>query len=197
MAGCTFTRRLEPLPVPATVAEPLEASVVLVIDRPWTFFGDPAPRLAHIDRARIEAALRASGCVTFSTVRLEVHPVVALLAFPVAIGQALDSSDPDLPRLELVLTLEDEEDWHLLAPLTLGLFPRYQEDHLALCGTLRAPGGEVLAQVERHERLGTWASCLLYPQLTFEFGAGRVDEALEGLVRCVAAEVAAREGERE
>ena len=101
MAGCTFTRRLEPLPVPATVAEPLEASVVLVIDRPWTFFGDPAPRLAHIDRARIEAALRASGCVTFSTVRLEIHPA------PLMYGILEMELHPPLPTFHIPILIPE------------------------------------------------------------------------------------------
>ena len=193
VASCTITRRLEPISVPEPVAEPVAASVVLVIERPWSFFGPGlAPRLAHIDRARVEAALRASGGFTFHVVRLEVPPVVALLAFPVAIGQALDSSDPKLPRLELVLTLEASQNWSLLAPLTLGLFPRHQQDRLGLCATLRAPGGEVLGQVERHERLETFSSCLLYPQLSWTFGEGRTDEALDALVASVARELVVR-----
>ena len=190
LAGCTLTRRLDPLPEPLAVVEPVEARVVLVIERPWNPFRAPPARLAHIDRARVERALRASGCFEFEVVRLEVEPVVAWLAFPVGLGQVLDAADPGLPKLELVLTLAEDSGGHLLALLTLGLFPRCQRDQLGLRGTLRTPAGQVLAQVERKERLETWTSCLLHPQLTVKFGEERVDEALEALVRSVAAEVA-------
>ncbi len=95
-------------------------------------------------------------------------------------------------RVELEWREERNRRGEVVAGLTLGLFPHLEENLVSLSARVRDASGSILAEHERVERLRTWTSCLIYPQLSLRLGGERVDEVRQDCVRSLVPRIAAQ-----